>query len=81
MTTSQAIPVNEISADVVEAAWRETAAFSEARGRGEMERLGREQPDLLAYVLGATHEGGTLFLVLKTAIDVLHEARERPRRH
>jgi hypothetical protein len=170
--------VNEISADIVEAVWQETAGFSDARGRGEMERLGREQPELLAYVLGATeelsapvhalgvyvlmviwqifrrstdrriprikavaieralerneetlaklehadvkfleraatvqasvqphvfryvveaiveapddaddpvemtaHEGGTLFLVLKTAIDLLHEAREHPRRH
>jgi hypothetical protein len=26
------------------------------------------------------HQGGTLFLVLKTAIDVLHEARERAQR-
>lgn len=84
----------------------------------------REQPDLTAYVLGATeelspalvqtssepavfkymvesimeapddtedpvamtpHESGSLYLVLQTAIDLLHEAREgatsrRPRR-
>jgi hypothetical protein len=48
--------VNEISPEVVEATWRETASFSDARGRREMERAGREQPDLLAFVLGATEE-------------------------
>jgi hypothetical protein len=48
--------VSEIPSDIVEAAWQETARFSDARGRSEMERLGREQPELLAYVLGATEE-------------------------
>jgi hypothetical protein len=48
--------VSEISSKIVETAWRDTATFSDARGRREMERLAREQPDLLAYVLGATEE-------------------------
>jgi len=64
--------VSEISFEIVEAAWRDTARLSDARGRSEMERLGREQPDLLAYVLGATEDlsppvhalGAYIFMVI-----------------
>lgn len=48
--------MSEISSETVEAAWQDTARLSDARGRSEMERLGREQPDLLAYVLEATED-------------------------
>jgi hypothetical protein len=61
-----------IPREAVEATWKDVATFSGARGRAEMERLGREQPDLLAYVLGSTEDlsapvhalGAYLFLVI-----------------
>jgi hypothetical protein len=60
-----------------EATWREVASFSDSRGRAETERLQREQPDLTAYVLGATEDlppavhalGFYLFLVIWRSFD------------
>jgi hypothetical protein len=43
-----------IDAATVEAAWRRIGAFSEAQARREAERAGREQPDLLAFVVAFT---------------------------
>ncbi len=46
--------MSAVPAEVMEATWRQVAAFSDGRGRSETARAQREQPDLLAYVLGAT---------------------------
>jgi len=46
--------VSEIDASRVEATWREVARLPPSRVPAEMQRASREQPDLLAFVLGAT---------------------------
>jgi hypothetical protein len=69
--------MNWVPPEVMEAAWREVASFSDARGRAETRRLHREQPDLVAYVLGATEDlppavhalGFYLFLVIWRAFE------------
>jgi hypothetical protein len=45
-----------IDAATVEATWRRIGAFTEAQARGEAERGGIEQPDLLAFVVAFTQE-------------------------
>jgi hypothetical protein len=69
--------MDAVPADVVEATWREVASFSDARGLAETQRLQREQPDLVAYVLGATEDlapavhalGFYMFLVIWRAFE------------
>ena len=46
--------MSEIDGAVVEATWKDVAVFTAARIRKEMARCAREQPDLLAFVLGLT---------------------------
>lgn len=45
-----------IDAATVEATWRRISAFTDAEARRETERVGREQPDLLAFVVTFTEE-------------------------
>ncbi len=45
-----------IDAATVEATWRRIGALTDAEARRETERVGREQPDLLAFVLAFTQE-------------------------
>jgi len=45
-----------IDAVTVEETWRRFGAFTEAQARREGQRVGREQPDLLAFVLALTQE-------------------------
>ncbi len=45
-----------IDAATVEATWRRIGAFTEAQARRETEHVGREQPDLLAFVVAFTQE-------------------------
>jgi len=45
-----------IDAATVEATWRRVGAFTEPQARREAERVGREQPDLLAFVVASTRE-------------------------
>ena len=40
-----------ISEELTEEIWQEVSAFSPMRGAKEMEKLGREQPELLAFML------------------------------
>lgn len=46
--------MSEIDESVIEAAWDEVTSLSEPRVRVEMERLSREQPDLITFIFGAT---------------------------
>ncbi len=46
--------LSEIDAAIVEETWQDVADFSAARVRKEMAHAAREQPDLLAFVLGLT---------------------------
>ncbi len=69
--------MSPVPAEVVEATWREVASFSDSRGRADTQRLQRAQPDLVAYVLGATEDlspavhalGFYLFLVIWRAFE------------
>jgi hypothetical protein len=45
-----------IDAATVEATWKRIGAFTEVEARREGERVGREQPDLLAFVVALTQE-------------------------
>jgi hypothetical protein len=45
--------MSEIGESVIEAAWDEVTNLSETRVRVEMERLTREQPDLITFILSA----------------------------
>ena len=45
-----------IDAATVEATWRKVSALTEAQAWGEAERAGREQPELVAFVLAFTGE-------------------------
>ena len=40
-----------LSEDLVERTWEEVALFTPARGRKEMGRLGKSQPDLLSFIM------------------------------
>lgn len=46
--------MNEIGESVIEAAWDEVSNLAETRVPAEMERLTREQPDLITFVLAIT---------------------------
>lgn len=46
--------MSEISESVIDAAWDEATSLSNARVPIEMERLTREQPDLITFVLSVT---------------------------
>lgn len=46
--------LSEIDAAIVEETWQDVADFTAARVRREMAHAAREQPDLLAFVLGLT---------------------------
>ncbi len=69
--------MSPVPPEVMEATWREVASFSDSRGRAETQRLQRAQPDLVAYVLGATERlppavhalGFYLFLVIWRAFE------------
>jgi predicted TIM-barrel fold metal-dependent hydrolase len=43
--------VEPLSEDLVERTWEEVALFTPARGRKEMGRLGKNQPDLLSFIM------------------------------
>ena len=47
---TEGISVTPVDEQLVEMTWKEVAAFSPARARQEMLRLGKKQPDLLAFV-------------------------------
>jgi|JI8StandDraft_1071087.scaffolds.fasta_scaffold276856_2 hypothetical protein len=48
--------MSEIDQSVIEAAWDEVTTLPETRVRVEMERLSREQPDLISFIF-ATSDG------------------------
>jgi hypothetical protein len=45
-----------IPEELVEETWREVAGFGPARGRKEMTRTGKDQPDLLAFLMEFTQD-------------------------
>jgi len=45
-----------ISEEIVERTWREVAFFSPDKAEREMEKIGRGQPELLAFIVGETEE-------------------------
>ena len=47
---TEGISVTPVDEQLVEMTWKEVAAFSPARARQEMLRLGKKQPNLLAFV-------------------------------
>jgi hypothetical protein len=47
-----------ISEEIVERTWREVACFSPDRAEREMEKIGRSQPELLAFMVGGTEDMG-----------------------
>jgi hypothetical protein len=67
--------LSEIDVAVVEATWQDVADFTAARVRKEMARAAREQPDLLAFVLGLTENlprrvnelAGYIYFVIRQA--------------
>lgn len=50
--------MSAIEASLVDAAWQEVARIPESRIPVEMGRAGREQPELLAFILGSTEGMG-----------------------
>lgn len=50
--------MGEIDISVVDAAWQEVSRIKESRIPMEMGRASREQPDLLAFILGSTEGMG-----------------------
>jgi hypothetical protein len=51
-----ACDMDEISEETVTRTWQEASALSSAQARREMTRAGREQPELLAFVLGSVYD-------------------------
>lgn len=45
-----------ISEKIVEKTWKELAGFSSDRAGKEMSRMSKEQPDLLAFLMGSTDD-------------------------
>lgn len=45
-----------ISEELVEETWQEVAGFSPSRGKIEMEKLGKKQPDLLSFMVEFTQD-------------------------
>ena len=50
--------MSEIDASVVDATWQDVGRIKESRIPFEMEKAGREQPELLAFILGSTEGMG-----------------------
>jgi hypothetical protein len=78
--------LTEIDASIVDAAWQEVGRIPEARIPIEMGRAGREQPELLAFILGST-EGmgpgvselaGFIYFVIWRAFRASTAARMKP---
>jgi hypothetical protein len=54
LTDERAVIVKPIPEEIVEKTWREVAQFTPAQIKKEISRLGREQGDLLDFVLEST---------------------------
>ncbi len=48
--------VDQIPEEVVGQTWREVSSFAPARGRKEMMKAGKDQPDLLDFMMEFTQD-------------------------
>ena len=48
--------MDQIPEEMVEQTWREVSSFAPARGRKEMMKAGKNQPDLLAFMMEFTQD-------------------------